>query len=387
MKKIKLLCMSAAVIATLFSSTVFAADASQPVQNILQVDNAIDMAISNSYNLKKLDISIKQAKNNYDGSFKNAAKYDKMLPYVIDKDERLKLVKGIDFPQLEYKSAIVQYTNIKDVVQNQLKLGVYQLYLGLISAKEGLDVEQQNFNTVEDQYKKAQLQLSLGLVTPAEVKSAEAAYNTEKAKLNQIQRQYDALTKQLNQLIGVDINTKYTGFGSDNLQAEAFPKTYQEYLDDAFKNRVEIKNDTENINLKSSEFYSVRGVYPYNTDPHYKIAEYSVEEAKNKLATDKIDVSIQVNQLYNDLQVKIKKLEPEQKKYNSAKSTYDKAAQSYSVGLISKIDFDRAAVGLKAEEIAIKSIKRDIWIAQTKLQYASDIGIDASSLLSNSSNQ
>jgi opacity protein-like surface antigen len=379
MKKIKLLCMSAAVIATLFSSTVFAADAVQPTQT-LQVDNAISMAMTNSYTLKKLDIGIQQAKNNYNASLKSAAKYDKMLPYALQKDERLNLIQGIDTPQLEYKYAIFQYTNVKEVAKNQLKLGVYQLYSGLISAKEGLDVEQQNFNNVEDQYKKAQLQLQLGTVSPVDVKTSEAAYNAEMAKMNQIQRQYDSLTKQLNQLLGVDINIKYTAFSTDNLQTTAYPKTYDEYLSDAIKNRVEIKNDTENVKLKNSEFASVRGVYQYNTDPHYKIAEYSVEDAKNKLATAKIDISIEINSLYNDLQLKIKQLEPEQKKYDSAKRTYDKAAQSYNLGLISKIDFDKAAVGLKAEEVAIKSIQRNIWFAQTKLQYASDIGTDASCL-------
>ncbi|AKN33471.1 hypothetical protein Ccar_22635 [Clostridium carboxidivorans P7] len=386
MKKIKLLCISAVVGATLFSSTVFAADASQPAQNILQVDNAINMAISNSYQLKKLDVGIQQAKNSYNDSTRNAAKYTKMLPYAFQQDERLNLIKGIDFPQLEYKSSIAQYTNIKEVAQNQLKLGVYQLYLGLISAKEGLDVEQQNFNTVEQQYKKAQLQLQLGLVAPVDVKTSEAAYNTEKAKLNQVQRQYDSLTQQLNQLIGVDINTKYTGFANDNLQTQAEQKTYQEYLNDALKNRVEIKNDIENINLKNTEFSSVKGVYSYNTQPQYKIAEYSVENAKNKLDTDKINISIDINKLYNDLQLQVGKLQPEQKKYDSAKRTYDKALQSYNLGMLSKIDFDRAAVGLKAEEISLKSIQRNVWLAQTKLQYASSVGADASSLMSNSGN-
>lgn len=380
MKKIKLLCMSAVVAATLFSSTVFAADAGQTAQNILQVDNAVNMAITNSYKLKSIDIGIKQAKNSYEDSTKNAAKYDKILPYTIDKDARLKLVKGIDFPQLEYKYAIFQYGNVKEVAKNQIKFGVYQLYSGLITVKEGLDLEEQNFKNVEDQYKKAQLQLQLGIVSPVEVKSSEAAYNAEKAKLSQYQSKYESLTKQLNQLLGIDINTKYTGFGNDNLQVTAYPLSYEEYLNRALGNRAEVINDTANIKLKTSELASVRGVYRYDTEKQVKIAQFAVDTAENELDTDKINISIEINSLYNDLQLKIKKLEPEQKKYNSAKSTYNKALQSYNLGLISKIDYDKAAIGLKLEEITIKSIQRDIWIAQTKLNYASDIGVDASSL-------
>ncbi|WPC42253.1 TolC family protein [Clostridium sp. JS66] len=391
MKRLKLLCITAALTTTLFSSTVFAADAAQPTQNILDVDKAVNMAIENSYSLKKIDLSIGQLKNKYADSQRNAADYDKKLSYVqytqnYNDSMKLNLVKGRDFAQSEYKYAIFQYTNIKKASENELKLGVYKLYSGLVSLKEGLDTEQQNFNNVEDQYKKAQLQLQLGLVSKADVKTSEAAYTAEKAKLNQYQRQYDAYTKQLNQLLGVDINTKYTGFTKDNLATSANTKSYNDYVEDAIKNRVKIKNDTEMINTKKMEFESVRGIYSGSNTPEYKVAEYPVEAAKNKLATDKVDISIEINNLYNDLQVKVKKLEPIKKDYDSMKKTYDKALQSYNVGLISKIDFDKAAVGLKAKEIALKSAQRDIWLAQTNLDYASDVGADGSTLASASTN-
>ncbi len=382
MKRLRLLCITAALATTLFSSTALAADAAQPTQNLLDVDKAIDMAIGNSYSLKKIDLSISQIKNNYADAQKTAAGYDTTLNYVKNDSTKLNLVKGRDFTQLEYKYAILQYTNIKEASKNELKLGVYKLYSGLVSLKEGLDVEQQNFNNVEEQYKKAQLQLQIGLVSKVEVKSSEAAYTAEKAKLNQLQRQYDAYTKQLNQLLGVDIDTKYTGFTADNLSTSAASQSYDDYVKDALANRVKIKNDNEMINTKKSEFDSVRGIYNDKTTSQYKVAEYPVEAAKNKLETDKVDISIEINSLYNDLQVKVKKLEPAKKDYDSMKRTYDKALQSYNLGLISKIDFDKAAVGLKAKEIALKSIERDIWLAQTNLNYASDIGADGSSLAS-----
>lgn len=379
MKRLRLLCLTVALATTVFSSTVFA-DAAQPAQNLLDVDTAINMAINNSYSIKKLDIGIQQAKNNYTDSLRNAATYTDQIPYASG-STRLSLIKARDFTQSEYKYAIFQYTNVKEVAENQVKFGVYQLYSGLISAKEGIDVEQQNVNSLQEQYQKAQLQLQLGTASPVDVKSSEASYVAEKAKLAKLQRQYDGLVKQLNQLMGVDINTNYTGFTKDNLATQVNLKKYDDYVKDALTNRVEVKNDTENINTKKMEFESIRGPYT-STTPEYKIYKFYVDDAKNKLDTDKINISISINSLYNDLQLKCKKLQPEQKKYDSAKATYDKALQSYNVGLISKIDFDRAAVGLKAEEIALKSIERDIWLAQTKLQYATDIGVDASSLTS-----
>lgn len=381
MKRLRLLCLTVALATTVFSSTVFA-DTVQSTQNSLDVDTAINKVIENSYNIKKLDTSIQQAQNSYKSALRDATQYNEKIPYVNNSSTKLSLIQARDFTQLEYKYAIYQYTNIEDVVKNQLKYSVYQLYSGLISAKEGIDVEQQNLNSVEEQYNKAQLQLQLGTVSPVDVKSSEASYVAEKEKLAKLERQYEGLVKQLNQLMGVDINTQYTSFTKDNLATQADSKKYDDYVKDALTNRVEIKNDTENINLKKAEFQSIRGAYPNNTSPQYKIYKFYVDNAQNKLDTDKIDISISINTLYNDLQLKVKKLEPEQKKYDSAKNTYNKALQSYNVGMVSKIDFDKAAVGLKAEEIALKSIERDIWLAQTKLQYATDVGVDASSLTS-----
>ncbi|AWI03140.1 TolC family protein [Clostridium drakei] len=383
MKRLRMLCITAALTTTLFSSTVFAA---QPTQNLLDVDKAVNMAVENSYSLKKLDINIDQLKNKYEDSQRNAAKYNDQLRYIqytqsYNDSMKLNLVKARDFYQLEYKYAIFQYTNIKEAVKNELTFNIYKLYSGLVSLKEGLDVEQQNFNNVEDQYKKAQLQLQLGLVSKVEVKNSEAAYTAEKAKLTQLQRQYDAYTKQLNQLLGVDINTKYTGFTKDNLATSAGTKNYDDYVNDAFTNRVKIKNDNEMISTKNIEFNFVKGIYSNSNTAEYKVAEYPVEAAKNKLDTDKIDISIEINNLYNDLQVKAKKLEPVKKDYDSMKKTYDKALQSYNLGLISKIDFDKATVGLKAKESALKSAQRDVWLAQISLEYASNAGADGSTLV------
>ncbi|WP_411681880.1 TolC family protein [Clostridium thailandense] len=393
MKRLKLLCISAAMATTLFSSTVFAAGVSVP--SSLDVDTVINMAIDNSYSIKKIDIGIKKAQNSYNDALRNASSYSAKIPYT-QGDTKLSLIKARDFTQLEYKYSIFQYTNVKDVAKNQLKLGVYQVYLGLMNLKEGLDLEKQNFSNVQQQYEKAKLQLSLGQISPVDLKSSEAAYVAEQATLNKLQRQYDALIKQLNQLVGVDVSseaeqllskdiiTTTNGDATSMLASLVTPKTYSEYLKDALTNRVELRNDNENINVKKLEFDSVRSAFPYNYMAQYKMYKYPIDEAQNKLDTDKVDISIEINTLYNDLQNKIKKLEPEQKKYYSAKRTYDKASQSYNLGLISKIDFDKAQIGLKNEENTIKSIQRDIWLAQTKLSYASNLGADASSLTSQS---
>ena len=379
MKRLKLLCLSAAVAATLFSSTVFA-DAVQPVQGTSDLDTIVNMAIQNSYKIKSIDIGIQQAQNSLNDVLRNSAKYSDQISQT-EGDQKYALIKARDFQQAEYKYSIFQYNNTKEVAKNQVALSVYKIYSGLMTLKDGLDLEKQNFSNVEQQYNKAQLQLSLGTVSPVDVKASEATYVAEKAKLNQLQRQYDGYIRQFNQLLGVDV-TKYIGFVADNLAAQAEPKTYDEYVKDALTNRAEIRIGNENINTKKFEFNAVRSSFPYNTQSQYKMAKYSVDKANNDLATEKIDIEIDINTLYNTLQTTIKSLEPAQNDYNSAKKTYDIALQNYNLGLMSKLDFDKAQINLNSKENSIKSIERNIWLAQKELDYASNLGADATSLMS-----
>lgn len=379
MKRLKLLCLSAVVATTLFSSTIFA-DGVQPTQGTEALDTIINMAIQNSYKIKSLDIGIQQAQNSLNDVLRSSAKYSEQIAYT-DGDQKYALIKARDFQQAEYKFSIFQYNNVKEVAKNQLALSVYKIYSGLMTLKEGLDLEKQNFNNVEQQYNKAQLQLSLGTASPVDVKASEATYVAEKAKLNQLQRQYDGYIRQFNQLLGVDV-TKYIGFTADLVATQAEPKTYNEYVNDALTNRAEIRIGNESIDTKKFEFNAVRSAFPYNTQSQYKMAKYSVDKANNDLATEKIDIEININTLYNTLQTTIKSLEPAQKDYNSAKKTYDIALQNYNLGLISQLDFDKAQINLKSKENTIKSIERNIWLAQKQLDYASNLGADATSLTS-----
>lgn len=347
MKKIRLLCIGVAVAAALTSTASV-----QAGQNSLDVDSIINTAIENSYQIKSVDISIEKAQNSY-------------------KDQTR---SGDGDGAFQTKSSITQYENIKESAKNQIKQTLYTQYVSFMNIKDALELEQKRFSNVEAQYNKAQLQLKMGLISSIEAKSSEKSYYDEKAQLNKAQRQFDLVNKTINQIIGVDLNTTYSGFNKDIIVEGPNIKTYDEYVRDALANRVEILNDNESIKVKKLQFDSVKGAHPYNNEPEYKLAQYSLEEVQNKLETDKIDISIEINDLYNTLQNKIKSLESEKVKYNSAKKDYNTALQKYNLGMMSKIDFDQQEISFKAEENTLKSIERDIALAKMKIEFASGKG-------------
>lgn len=351
MKKVKLICMSA-VMTLMLSSTTFV----QAAGNTLDIDNVINKVVENSYQIKNIDISIEKAKNSYEDATRGEGKGD---------------------ADIEAKYSIYQYTNLKEAAKNGVKLNVYNQYASFINAKQALDLETQKFQNAEAKYKRAQLQLSLGLIGNPDLKSIEQAYYTEKSQLNKVQRTFASVTKTINQVAGLNIGDTYTGFTKDIVEEKPVIKTYDEYLKDALNNRAEILNDNENIKVKKLEFDSVKAKYPYKQLPEYVIGKFAVTSAENQLETDKIDISIEINGLYNDLQSKVQKIQSLTTNYNAEKKKYNEALQRYNLGMISKIDFEDSLSSFKGAENSLKSAQRDIYLAELKLKYASGIGTGA----------
>lgn len=348
MKKVRLMCIAAAM-AAMISPIVSVQAAGSP----LDIDNVTNMAIENSYQIKSMDISIEKFQNDYKDATRGEGKGD---------------------ADIEAQYNIYEYTNLKEAAKNAVKLNLYTQYENFINAKEALDLEAQKFQNAEAKYKRAQLQLNLGTIGKNDIKSIEQAYNDEKAQLNKAQRKMDSVTKTINQILGSDINTTYNGFVKDIAVDKPIIKAYNDYLNDALKNRAEILNDNEKIKLKKTEFAGVKGMYPYKNAPQYVIGEYGVTEAENQFDTDKIDISIEINGLYDDLNSKIQKLQPQTVNYNSEKKKNDQALQKYNLGIISKIDYEDQVLSFKLAENSLKVAQRDLGLAKLKIEYASGIG-------------
>lgn len=376
MNKLKI--FAAAVLMTFCTSTVAFAQG-----NTLDIDASIDTAVTESYELKNADISIQQAQNSYDQAVKNASSYADQLDKGgsnLDSYTRLTLMQGIGNPPAEAKFSIYKYSNMEKVAENQVKLSAYTEYTTLMDAKDALDLEKQKFQTAKEQYDSSQLKLNLGMASPADVKQAEVSYYSENAQLNKTQRQYDLEVMKMNKVLNTDIYTKYDVLLKDKITESPYIRNYNDYVNDALKNRAEILNAQENINLKKFEYNVIKGIFPSKYDNMNQIGQYNVDQAGDALDLEKINIPIEINSLYNDLQNKSKMLSSKKDALNLAQRNYDTARVKYNVGVMSKIDFDAQADNLKSAQNDLKSFQRDIWMAQLKLNLACGIGDDTSKL-------
>ena len=349
----------------------------------LDIDASIDTAVKESYEVKSAGISVKQAQNSYDQTVKNASSYADQLDEGgdnLDKYTKLTLMQGIANPPAEAKFSIYKYSNQGKVAENQVKLSAYTQYTALMNSRDDVELENQKFQNAGDNYKALQLKLKLGMASPADVKNAEVNYYSESSNLNRAERQYNIAVMKINKILGRNIYTKYDALLRDKLTESPYIRSYDDYVGDALKNRAEIANAAENINLRKFEYDVIRGIFPSKYDGMNQMGQYELNQAKDALDADKIDISVEINGLYNDLRNKSKMLDSKKDTFALAKRNYDAAGVKYNAGVISKMDFDSKAVDLKAAQNDLKAFQRDIWMAQIKLNLACGIGDDVSKI-------
>ena len=349
----------------------------------LDIDASIDTAVKESYEVKSAGISVKQAQNSYDQAVKNASSYADQLDEGgdnLDKYTKLTLMQSIANPPVEAKFSIYKYSNQGKVAENQVKLSAYTQYTALMNSRDDVELENQKFQNAGDNYKALQLKLKLGMASPADVKNAEVNYYSESSNLNRAERQYNIAVMKINKILGRNIYTKYDALLRDKLTESPYIRSYDDYVGDALKNRAEIANAAENINLRKFEYDVIRGIFPSKYDGMNQMGQYELNQAKDALDADKIDISVEINGLYNDLRNKSKMLDSKKDTFALAKRNYDAAGVKYNAGVISKMDFDSKAVDLKAAQNDLKAFQRDIWMAQIKLNLACGIGDDVSKI-------
>lgn len=381
MKRIKCLAAMALTVSLCLSSTAVFAEG-----NTLDIDAVMDTAIQNSSTLKSKDIAIQKAEQSYKDAVDNASDINDTIDEsegTMTYSQEFSLVKSRDNTPAEKKYSLYQSNNAKEVAKNEIALSIYEQYITLVDAKDSLDTEQKRLDNADAAYKKAKLQLDTGMISQADYTAAEYSYYTEVAAFNKAKRQYKLETMKLNKLIGAPLQTEYTTLLRDKITEDPYIRSYDSYVNEALINRAEMLNATEYVNLMNFEFKTVKAFYPDTRTDEYKIGKYYVDKAKTSLENEKVDISLEINTLYNNLQINAKKLKSQKDSADYAKLDYDRASQKYNLGLISKMDLDSKLVTWQDAQNSVKALQRDIWIAQIKLGYACKIGADTSKLASN----
>lgn len=275
---------------------------------------------------------------------------------------------------------LFQNKNALEVDKNSIKQKVYEAYAKFLMELDKLKLAKDKFKNAEEEYKKADISYKSGAISKTEYVGKKAEYLKEQGNFSNVDREFQKCNMEFNKLVGEPLDTKYSTYKKDLTLDKSTLKSQEEYIKEALENRMEIKNGKENIEVRRFESGSAKAVFSNEHHRERKLAEQKIENAEDELELKKLDIKMEINLLYNDWEMKLIKLKNLEENYNQSKKEYNEANQRYSLGMISKLDFNRKSAEFLENSMDYKKAEREACISKLKLEFTSSIGTDSNKI-------
>ena len=331
--------------------------ASQNKVNKISISEALSLA-----KLKNDEIVLQLKQMEYD--------YNKQM------EDALTRAKEVDLKEARDTNSRINSLRVRDLIPEQIKHNILSLdenirkteksyittvrqqYDSLLSAKRNLDMQRQRYSIDADVYNLEYIKHKLGLITNLEME--EATYNYRKARLDIATAvvNYENACRNFNLYIGKPIDTFY-----DEVEYEELIETDLDdldyYLDQAMKNRSEIKSLQRQIELRELEKSIIETDQMYKNytslKEQHKNLETSISSLKLELERTVLDIKEEVKSAYNNVLEAKEAIEREERNLENNKKMLEITKAKYDIGKASRLDVKRAEINIIDGEYAIKT--------------------------------
>lgn len=283
-------------------------------------------------------------------------------------------VEAIILRPLEVKNMLDQVTYGELVVTNAVRLSSYKAYIGLLKANYALNIQQGLRNGLEADYKKAQLQSALGMISLAQLRLSEITYLKSQYRYESAQKGFNSASMSVNNMMGEDIWKQYSTLQDYNIIPAAEINPLTNYINLAIANRADIINAQGTLDIKKKQYDYGKAELPTDFQFYIQQQEYAIENAQNDLELAKINVQLDITNLYKGLGSAMKNLEAMKDLYDQAALNYQAAEIKYKNSLISLQEFNDAQVTKAQADVNYKNAQLDAWLIQTTMDSACGIG-------------
>lgn len=218
---------------------------------------------------------------------------------------------------------------------------MYPTYYQLVYSLEQLNA---NLAVAETAYQGSLTQKELGMCTDNEV--ADALYNVTSIKnsISNLENQMASLKQELCKLVGKNFN--------EEISLGELPAVDYEY--------ISAINLYEDIDLALKNNYTVRSKQN-SIGNHGPGSSYESRRSDTyALDAEREAVRSEVNKAYLDIQTKKNELDTAKEKLAATERQMAQAEQQYSLGLISKMEYEQKKVGYVTDETAVKTAESQL---------------------------
>lgn len=346
-------------------------------QDNINASNSLDSKLESNERFKKLENKSERTESEQ----REYENYQRIFGAPITEEyELFKLIQSSNNLIALSEFEIFQNKNALEVDKNDVRQKVYEEYEKFLMEADKLKLEEDNYKNAEDEYKKAEISYKSGLISKTEYIGKKAKYLEKKGEFLKLDREFQKYNMEFNKLVGEPLDKKYSSYKKQLSLDKSTLKSQDQYVEEALKNRMEIKNGKENILVRRFESGAAKGVFSNEHHRERKLGEQKIENAEDELELKKLDIKMEINLLYNDFEVKILRLNNLEEGYKQAKKEYDEAYKRYSLGMLSRLDFNRKNAEFIENSMDYKNAEREAYIAKIKLEFASSIGTDSNKI-------
>jgi len=356
--------------------------------NVITYDNAKETLLSNNRTIKKLDIEQKKMFYNYNSTIqrtKNMKTRGVSIKaggmeffYKFSDYTQLNLTMAKEYQPEEVKNYWKTIENNKMVTKASLTLGLRDLYLGLMKADKDIGIAEKKLELYKNKHSINKLKFDRGLITKQDLEESEYELLKAEKGLDEVNRNRENMVRSLNSLLGVEISTEYDMVKFDELKRDINLKPLEYYIENALKERIEIKNIEEEIRLKElkqgiiaeSKLYGKR----YDINDQYEDLELEIETLNIKMEKTKFDIENELKKAYIEIKNALNDLESTSETIEKQNRSLDKLKTQYEKGFVSKIILDEMQIGIEELENSKNLVIYDYNTKIMKLEEAAGIG-------------
>ena len=289
------------------------------------------------------------------------------------KPDRLAQNKSIYLVPDKIKSDYNVLEKNKVVALESLKLGVEQLYNGVILSQKGIKLQEEILEVRHQQFTMSIDKYNQGQISKNDYDMAKLNNSQEKLKLDLQKRSLQQLVYSLNKMVGVDLETNYDSW-SDNIEEVPMP---QINIDDAVKkaleNRVELYSLKADLkSLEDERFFTQ--MYYVSGDPEFDSLIIKIETNKKNIENIMEDIQYELEDATDLIEQNYSNVEKSKSELESANESYKPVKDKYGQGMISKDILEASHIQVTAAELKLMSDINTYNMSVKKFEAATGVG-------------
>ncbi|MFO7152958.1 MAG: TolC family protein [Bacillota bacterium] len=355
MKKIKKFLVFAAILSfslLAFSSGAVGTSAEEPLKLTLQ--EAVEIALKNNPSIGLSELAVEKAKLK-----KDQLRYREKK--VEEQDEELRQLYGMSITKdFEYEYSMEMGKKAADMelklaqlgveaAKNSIRFGVEAAYYAALSARDKVEIARESLERAREMERIAQALYENGSATKKDLLDAQVKLSTAEAELKKAEVEMEKAYIDLKKLLKLDMARQIELSEGSEFKAVEKKVDLNELLEKARKNRIDLVQAREQLDLAKYDFEMTQKVYPSNTF-QYKEKEYALKQAELNYQNVESQIEQEVRKAYLDYTAAASSLPILEKSLEMAEESYRIARLSYEAGLIRSVDLAQA-------EEAVKQVK------------------------------